>query len=73
MCLGIPMRVVEIEGDEVVVEQGGMRIKARTDLLDEPVSIGDYLLIHAGFAIQRIDEDEALETLTMLEEMLGSI
>jgi hydrogenase expression/formation protein HypC len=73
MCLGIPMRVVDVSGEEVVLEQGGMRIRARTDLIEDPISVGDYLLVHAGFAIQKVDEGEALETLAMLEEMLGTL
>jgi hydrogenase expression/formation protein HypC len=67
------MRVVDILGEEVVLEQGGMRIRARTDLIEDPISVGDYLLVHAGFAIQKVDEGEALETLAMLEEMLGTL
>jgi hydrogenase expression/formation protein HypC len=67
------MRVVDVSGEEVVLEQGGMRIRARTDLIEDPISVGDYLLVHAGFAIQKVDEGEALETLAMLEEMLGTL
>jgi hydrogenase expression/formation protein HypC len=67
------MRVVDVLGEEVVLEQGGMRIRARTDLIEDPISVGDYLLVHAGFAIQKVDEGEALETLAMLEEMLGTL
>jgi len=73
MCLGIPMRVVDVFGEEAVLEQGGMRIRARTDLIEDPISVGDYLLVHAGFAIQKVDEREALETLAMLGEMLGTL
>ncbi|MFA4030300.1 MAG: hypothetical protein GDYSWBUE_001942 [Candidatus Fervidibacterota bacterium] len=63
------MRVVSIEGVEAEVEQGGTRLRARIDLV-ENVKVGDYVLVHAGFAIQTLDEDEALETLRLLE-MLG--
>jgi len=69
MCLAVPMRVVSIEGVEAEVEQGGTRLRARIDLV-ENVKVGDYVLVHAGFAIQTLDEDEALETLRLLE-MLG--
>ncbi len=67
--MAVPMRVVSIEGVEAEVEQGGTRLRARIDLV-ENVKVGDYVLVHAGFAIQTLDEDEALETLRLLE-MLG--
>lgn len=63
------MRVIRIDGVEAEVEQGGTRLRARIDLV-ENVKVGDYVLVHAGFAIQTLDENEALETLRLLE-MLG--
>lgn len=69
MCLAVPMRVVRIDGVEAEVEQGGTRLRVRIDLV-ENVKAGDYVLVHAGFAIQTLDEDEAVETLRLLE-MLG--
>lgn len=68
MCLAIPMRVVQIDGDKGVVEIGGMRREVGLQLIED-VKIGDYLIIHAGFAIQKLDEQEALETLKIWEEM----
>lgn len=65
MCLGIPMRIVSRNGDEAVAESGEVRKKIRLDLLSE-ADVGDYVLVHAGYAIERVDEKEALETLKLI-------
>jgi hydrogenase expression/formation protein HypC len=73
MCLAIPGRVVEIvdeAGRIAKVEVGGVRRNVNVALLDA-VGVGDYVLIHVGFAMSKIDEREAVETLRLLEE-LGS-
>ena len=73
MCLAIPGRVVEIvdeTGGVAKVEVGGVRRNVNVALLDA-VGVGDYVLIHVGFALSRVDEHEAMETLRLLEE-LGS-
>jgi hydrogenase expression/formation protein HypC len=73
MCLAIPGRVVEIvdeAGRLAKVEVGGVRRNVNIALLDA-VGVGDYVLIHVGFALSKVDEHEALETLRLLEE-LGS-
>ncbi|MCX7986863.1 MAG: HypC/HybG/HupF family hydrogenase formation chaperone [Bacteroidales bacterium] len=70
MCLSIPAKVEEIKGNEAIVNLSGNKLKIALDLLDE-VNIGEYVLVHAGYAIQKIDEHEAEETLRlirMLEE-----
>jgi len=64
------MKVVEIEGPIAVVEEGGVRREARVDLV-EGVEVGDYVIVHAGIAIERLDEEEARETLRLLEEVFG--
>lgn len=69
MCLAVPMRVIGVEGSEAEVEQGGTRLRVRVDLVSD-VRVGSYVLVHAGFAIQTLDEQEAIETLRLLE-MLG--
>jgi hydrogenase expression/formation protein HypC len=61
------MRVIRIEGAEGVVELGGVRRRISLLLLDD-VKVGDYVIVHAGFAISRLDPDDARETL----ELLGS-
>jgi hydrogenase expression/formation protein HypC len=68
MCLAVPMRVKEIKGETAVVEYGGVEYEANVTLL-ESVSSGEYLIVHAGFAIQKLDEKEALETLKIFEEL----
>jgi len=69
MCLAIPMKVVEIDGPAAQVEEGGVRREARVDLIDG-VKVGDYVIVHAGVAIDRLDPEEARETLKLFEEML---
>ncbi len=68
MCLAVPMEVQKVEAHEAVVAQGGASLRIRTDLVEE-VAVGDYVLVHAGFAIQRIDPEEALRTLALFQEM----
>jgi hydrogenase expression/formation protein HypC len=70
MCLAIPSRVTEVSEAEAVVDHGGVKKRVRLDLLAEPVEVGDYLLIHTGFAIQRILPGEAEETLKLFDELL---
>ncbi len=68
MCLGIPMRIVERDGEAAVVESGGVRKEIRLDLVRD-AAVGDYVLVHAGYAIERLDESEALETLDLLRQV----
>ncbi len=68
MCLGVPMRVVSIDGTDVVAEIDGVRRAASLMVLDEEVRVGDYVIVHAGFAIARLDEAEAEETLRLMRE-----
>lgn len=71
MCLAIPMKIVSIEGLTAVVEASGVRKSARMDLLLDAV-VGDYVLIHAGLAISKVDESEAKETLGMFEQFIDN-
>jgi hydrogenase expression/formation protein HypC len=68
MCLAIPARIVELEGDRAVVDAMGNRWKARTTLLPD-AGLGDLVLIHAGFAISLVDEEEAKETWQLLAQI----
>lgn len=68
MCLAIPMTVVKIEGPMGVVEYNGVERKVGLMLLDD-VKLGDWVLVHAGFAISKIDYREAQETLDLLRQM----
>jgi hydrogenase expression/formation protein HypC len=72
MCLGIPGKVIEINKNVAKVEVGGLLRDISLDLCPE-VSLGDYVLIHTGFAIQRLDEEDAKETLDLLRQMAGMI
>ena len=68
MCLGIPMKVIKINGDEGIVESGGLKKKANFSLMKD-VKPGEYILMHAGFAIEKIKDSEARKTLKALREM----
>ncbi len=71
MCLAIPGKIVEIvdvENQIAKVEVGGVKRNINTGMLDE-TRIGDYVLIHVGFAMSKIDEEEAAETLRVLQEL----
>lgn len=73
MCLAIPGKIVEIVDEEnhiAKVEVGGVRRSVNIGMLDD-ISIGDYVLVHVGFAMSKIDEQQAEETLRTLQE-LGS-
>ena len=68
MCLAIPARIIEMEGDRAVVDAMGNRWKAKTTLLPD-AKLGDLVLIHAGFAISLVDEDEARKTWELFAEI----
>jgi hydrogenase expression/formation protein HypC len=68
MCLAVPVQVVSIDGNEAEVEIGGVKRQVSIMLTPE-AKVGDYVLLHTGYAINVIDEAEAQETLKILEEM----
>jgi len=68
MCLGIPMKVIEKDGEKAFCDLGGSKREISLKLMPE-VEVGDYVIVHAGFAIQKLDEKEAEETLKMLKEV----
>ncbi len=68
MCLAIPARIVQLEGDEAMVDAMGNRWKAKTTLLAE-AKLGDLILVHAGFAISHVDEEEAKKTWQLITEI----
>ena len=72
MCLAVPLKLVEINGNDAVGESMGMRRKLRVDYIDEP-KIGDYVIVHAGFAIERLPERQALEDLEAWEELRDAL
>lgn len=68
MCLAIPARIIELEGDKAIVDAMGNRFKAKTTLLPD-AKLGDLVLVHAGFAISRVDEEEARKTWKLFSEI----
>lgn len=68
MCLAIPMKVLKIEGDRAIVSSGGVRRSIGINFLKNP-KVGDYVIVHAGFAIEKLDTVKAEETLKLLEEL----
>ena len=68
MCLAVPLRLVEINGKEALGESMGLKRKIRVDFIEEP-KVGDYVMVHAGFAIERVPEKQALEDLEAWAEL----
>jgi len=68
MCLSVPAQIIKIDGQMADVSIGGALFKAGLQMV-ENVRVGDYILLHAGFAIQKISEEDALETIKLLKEM----
>lgn len=68
MCLAVPMKLIEVSGESGVAESGGVTVPVALQLLDDP-KVGDYVIVHAGFAIQTIDTEEAQERLKLFAEM----
>jgi len=69
MCLAVPGRILSIDGVAGVVDMNGVEVPVGLQLVPN-AQIGDYVLLHAGFAIQIIDEDEARETAELLAEYI---
>jgi len=72
MCLAIPMRIIEINGTVATTEVDGVTRQARLDLLPE-AELGDFVLVHAGLAISRVDPEDAAETLALLRKLADEI
>ena len=72
MCLAVPLKLVEINGNDAVGESMGMRRKLRVDFIEEP-KLGDYVIVHAGFAIERLPERQALDDLEAWEEVRDAL
>lgn len=68
MCLAIPMKILKIESDKAIVSSGGVQRSIGISFLNNP-RIGDYVIVHAGFAIEKLDPVKAKETLKLLEEI----
>lgn len=72
MCLAIPGKVTAVEGLVGEVDVGGARRRVSFALIDEP-KIGEYVLVHVGNALAKIDEDEAMKTLSVLDELADAM
>jgi len=68
MCLSVPALIVSVDGEMADVSVGGAIFRAGLQMV-ENVRVGDYVLLHAGFAIEKLNEEDALETLRLLKEM----
>ena len=72
MCIAIPAEVIELLGDNIgVVDYGDLRQEVQLDLVD--VKVGDFVLVHVGFAIQRLSREEALETREVFRQVYASM
>jgi hydrogenase expression/formation protein HypC len=69
MCVGVPMQVISIDGDQAMTEVDGVKREANLMLLGQDVVVGDFVIIHAGFAISKLDQEDARETLALMREV----
>ncbi|MDW7775510.1 MAG: HypC/HybG/HupF family hydrogenase formation chaperone [Methanosarcinales archaeon] len=70
MCYAIPARIINIKGDEATADYGGVKKKVNINLVDN-VDVGDYVLIHAGFIIEKLDKRSAEESLEIIREYMN--
>ena len=68
MCLAVPLKITSIDGMDAIAERDGVRRKIRIDLLKNP-KIGEYVMVHAGFAIERLNEEQAQQNLEAAKEV----
>ncbi len=73
MCLAIPSKVVAINDNVVLLETLGVQREASLDLMGESVKVGDYVLLHIGYVMSKIDEKEALESIELYQEMIAKM
>ena len=72
MCLAMPMKINKIDGSSAECEAGGLTQNIRIDFIKDPKP-GYYVMVHAGFAIERMTEEEALENMELLEELKNAL
>jgi len=74
MCLSIPSKVIKIdENNMATVDTMGVKREVTLDLIGEPVDIGDFVLIHVGFAMNKISKEEALESIKVYDEIVAKM
>jgi hydrogenase expression/formation protein HypC len=71
MCLAIPALIKEKDGTRAKADIGGAIREISLEIIDRPAEIGDYVLVHAGFAIHKLEEKDALETLELMRKVFG--
>lgn len=72
MCLAVPLKLIEVHGSSAIGEAMGMMREVRVDFIEEPKA-GDYVIVHAGFAIERLPEAQALEDLEAWEDVQNAL
>ena len=72
MCIAVPLEVAEIRGDIAVARYGNSTREVHLDLVDD-VGVGDFILVHAGFAIQKLNKEEAEKTLALFKDIVDEI
>ncbi|EJB13443.1 HypC/HybG/HupF family hydrogenase formation chaperone [Helicobacter pylori] len=73
MCLAIPSKVIAINDNVALLETLGVQREASLDLMGESVKVGDYVLLHIGYVMSKIDEKEALESIALYQEMIAKM
>ncbi|GAA9878058.1 hydrogenase assembly protein HupF [Helicobacter pylori] len=73
MCLAIPSKVIAINNNVALLETLGVQREASLDLMGESVKVGDYVLLHIGYVMSKIDEKEALESIVLYQEMIAKM
>ncbi|MGL2462120.1 HypC/HybG/HupF family hydrogenase formation chaperone [Helicobacter pylori] len=73
MCLAIPSKVIAIKDNVALLETLGVQREASLDLMGESVKVGDYVLLHIGYVMSKIDEKEALESIEFYQEMIAKM
>ena len=72
MCLAVPLRLTQVDGNKALAEAMGVTREVRVDFIPQP-KIGDYVIVHAGFAIERLPEQQALQDLDVWEELENAL
>lgn len=72
MCLAVPLRLTQVDGNKALAEAMGVTREVRVDFIPQP-KIGDYVIVHAGFAIERLPEQQAIEDLEAWEELENAL
>ncbi|GHR41550.1 HypC/HybG/HupF family hydrogenase formation chaperone [Helicobacter pylori] len=73
MCLAIPSKVIAINNNVALLETLGVQREASLDLMGESVKVGNYVLLHIGYVMSKIDEKEALESIALYQEMIAKM